>query len=378
MENESDNKKVKKEIKELKEYAKTYSWNDIKTGNWFSKFLTYALKQYAKKVNAEYFNKKYPDLPKDAIIERRIELAKKYTAIEGIINSGVYSFAIITTIGTRGGSSSITIPAAAVSFLADLMYTTKLQIQLAYDLSVLYKQEINIEDPEDLYDLIRIAFGVKAGEILREGASRAAPEATRQMIKSVIKGKVLNWLQKLPILGKYLLQRNIIKFSIPIVTIPLCTAVNYFSTNQIAKFAKKIYRDRASINEESYRILEITIDRELLLNTIWMVIISDKKVSAEESWFLKKVTELIKEEEGGYEILKKFTKIINLDENKVIDNIKNLNPAIKKQLYDVVCYTAAINHKINKEKIKTLKIIAKTCNIEYSMEKINFLIKKGK
>ena len=160
---ESMKAEVSKELDELKDHAKQYSVDEIKSGAWFVKLLNYALETYAKRVNADYFREKYPHLPADAVIDRRIALARRYASVEGALSAGVYSLAVAATIGTQGGASPVTIPAAALSFVADLFYTTRLQLHLAYDISVLYGKPVDLEDPEDLYDLVRVAFGVKVG-----------------------------------------------------------------------------------------------------------------------------------------------------------------------------------------------------------------------
>ncbi len=69
-------------------------------------------------------------------------------------------------------------------------------------------------------------------------------------MKNIAKGSVLAWLKALPVVGKHLLQRNIIKFSIPAIYIPFSIVINYYSTGKIGNTAKQIYRDRAVIEEK--------------------------------------------------------------------------------------------------------------------------------
>ena len=79
-------------------------------------------------------------------------------------------------------------PAAFATIVVDLFYTTRLQLRLAYDLSVLYEKPVNMDDPEDLYSFLRVAFGVKAHEVLRGAVAKVAPEAVRQGVKAIFTG----------------------------------------------------------------------------------------------------------------------------------------------------------------------------------------------
>ena len=152
------------ELNQAQEFAKSTSLEDIKSGEWFAKLLHLALKKYREKVNAAYFQEKYPGLPPDAIVDRRIDLAQKYAALEGGSTAAAYTAAVAATIGSHGGASPLTIPAALTAFAVDLGYTSLLQLRLAYDISLIYGKPLDYEDPEDLYDLLVLAFGIKAGE----------------------------------------------------------------------------------------------------------------------------------------------------------------------------------------------------------------------
>lgn len=114
----------------------------------------------------------------------------------------------------------VTLPAAATTFMADLFFLSQLQLRVVHDLSVLYRQPGDLDDPEDLLALIRIAFGIKAGERLQNAVLKLAPEATRFVIKRGVTGATLQTLKALPVVGRYLLQRNIIKMAIPGVAVP--------------------------------------------------------------------------------------------------------------------------------------------------------------
>ena len=91
----NDENYVKTEVEQLKEIANEYKVEDIKSGKWFENFLFYALRSYIKNINWKFFQDKYPYLPVDAIVARRIALAQRYAMIEGGITASVYSLSLI-------------------------------------------------------------------------------------------------------------------------------------------------------------------------------------------------------------------------------------------------------------------------------------------
>ena len=190
-----------------------------------------------------------------------------------------------------GPAAPLVAPVALLSFTADLLYTTQLQFRLAFDMAVLYGAPIDPDDPEDLVDLLKVAFGVKAGELANEAISKLGPQAVKQGVKSIFKGAVLEWLKALPVVGKYLLQKNIMKFAIPLVNIPLSAGMNYWWTHAIAKRARGIYRDRATLNEEAAKLVEALDHHGSLLDpaTLWFITKADGKQAEGEAILLRSV-----------------------------------------------------------------------------------------
>lgn len=148
--NDADRKVVEHERAKLREFITGLSPDDIKSGGWFTKLSARALSSYTDKVTWQYFQEQYEGVPADAIVDQRIKMAARYAALEGGLSAGAYSVAIITTLGTLGGASPATLPAAAVTFMVDVAYIPQLQLRLAYDIAVLYRVPLDLSDPDDL------------------------------------------------------------------------------------------------------------------------------------------------------------------------------------------------------------------------------------
>jgi hypothetical protein len=246
---EEERAAVEHEREELKGLIKSLTGDDIKSGNWFSKLLSDALGVYTQKVGAAYFRERYKGVPADAVIDQRIKMAARCAAIEGGISASAYTAAIAATLGTVGGASPLTLPAAGVTLLIDVAYIARLQLHLAYDIAVLYRVPINVKDPDDLWNLIRIAFTIRGAQAVSEGVTKVVPALVRPLVKAFSSNGVLTTASGLPVVGKFLLQRNVIKIGIPLVGVPLSVAISYYSTVIAGKHARTVVRNDARVEE---------------------------------------------------------------------------------------------------------------------------------
>jgi hypothetical protein len=355
-----------RELDVLKEEAKGYSIRDLQGGGWFTRILQHALKSYAEQVDAAYFERKYPGLNRDAIVDRRVDLAQRYASLAGGMSASAYSAAVVMTLGTKGGASPITLPAALVAFTADLLFISRLQLQLAYDLSVLYGQPIDLDDPEDLLSLVKVAFGVKAGQELQNAATKLAPEAVRVGVKKVVAGSALQTLRALPVVGRYLLQRNIIKMAIPGVAVPLSAGLNYFTTGQIARVARGIFRTRAVIDEAAPRLATgVEEDQRLFLEVVWLVLRADRKTSAEEAWLLNALAGELALGDGGDEAVASFRDLVELNQDDVLARLSATPEDFKLRAYQAACVAAAVDGDFGRKEKRLLERVATTCGVEY-------------
>jgi hypothetical protein len=76
------------ELNKLREFARGLRLDEVRQGTWFSRLLKYSLDQYVREVDAAYFQRKYPGVPADAVVQARIQLAARYASIEGGLSAG--------------------------------------------------------------------------------------------------------------------------------------------------------------------------------------------------------------------------------------------------------------------------------------------------
>ena len=372
---DADKGAVKRELNRVEGFLRELSLNDLRQGDWFAKLLTFSLGKYVREVDAAYFTAKYPGLPADAVVQARIQMAARYAGVEGGLSAGAYTGAVVATIGSGGGASPLTLPAAGASFAVDLVYTSQLQLRLAYDIAVLYRVPLDLDDPEDLWKLIRVAFAIRGSEAGQVAMAKGVPVLVRPLVKKVFTGGTLTAAKSLPVVGKYLLQRNVIKFSIPLIGIPLSVAVNYWSTRMIGTQATKIFRDEASIVEAARRMTARTEHHEALLWVLWLIIKADGPVHENERLLLHHVTTILADLDSELPALEDLRSTVDLDHDRVW-RLVTAAPGDRKALYDAGVVAAAVDGKIDDRELVELQKLAVHCGTTFDTAAIKRAAKR--
>src|SRR5690606_16647750 len=99
----------------------------------------------------------------------------------------------------------------------------------------------------------------------------------------------------LPIVGKYLLQRNVIKIGIPLVGIPLSVLVNRYSTLITGRHARAVFRNEARVIEVARNLTARSQHPQLLLWVTWLVIMADGKISGDEALLIRHLVRQVRE-----------------------------------------------------------------------------------
>ncbi|MEU0850663.1 MULTISPECIES: hypothetical protein [Streptomyces] len=295
-EDEADRKVVEQERAELKEFVKGLSADDIKSGNWFTKLSAHAMSSYTEKVDWQYFQDRYAGVPADAIVDQRTKMAARYAALEGGLSAGAYTATVAATIGSLGGASPATVPAAVATMMIDVAFVTRLQLRLAYDIAVLFRVPLNLSDPDDLWKLIRVAFTIKSGEAVREGVAKAVPAIVRPVIKRFYSGEVLTAAKALPVVGKHLLQKNVIKIGIPLVGVPLAVMLNRYTTLLAGRHAQAVFRNEARVIELAERLSKESRHPQLMLWVAWLVIRANRKIADDEALLMRHLVRLARDQ----------------------------------------------------------------------------------
>lgn len=354
-----DQQVVEQERAKLRQFVETLSGEDIKSGGWFTKLLAHALKSYTEQVNWEYFQERYEGVPADAIVDQRIKMASRYAALEGGLSASAYTAAIVATLGSLGGASPATVPAAVVTVMVDVTFITQLQLRLAYDIAVLYRVPLDASDPEDLWKLIRVAFTIKSGEFLREGVIKVVPPFLRQLIKRFYSGSVLAAAKGLPFVGKYLLQRTVIKVGIPLLGIPLAVLMNRYTTLVAGRHARAVFRNEARVMELADGLSEKSQHPELMLWVAWFIITVDGQIADDEALLMRHLVRPVREDHRVVD--GKLSQLIEVDADEIWKRI-DAEPGDMDDILDAAYRVATVDGAVNSHEREAISELRARCS----------------
>uniref|UniRef100_A0AAU1LRG5 TerD family protein n=1 Tax=Streptomyces sp. NBC_00148 TaxID=2903626 RepID=A0AAU1LRG5_9ACTN len=340
----ADREFVEHERSEMRDFVKGLSPDDIKSGGWFTKLSAQALSSYTDKVDWKYFQERYEGVPADVIVDQRIKMASRYAALEGGLSAGAYSAAVAATIGSLGGASAATVPAAVATMMVDVAFITRLQLRLAYDIAVLYRVPLDLSDPDDMWKLIRVAFTIKSGEAVRGGVTKAVPAMVRPVVKRFYSGTVLNAARGLPVVGKYLLQRNVIKIGIPVVGVPLAVVLNRYTTLLAGRHAQAVFRNEARVIEIAERLTGRSRHPQLMLWVAWLVILADGKTTDDEALLIRHLVRLVRDQHQVVD--RQLAHLVDIDHAEVWRRV-DAEPGDLSDLLDVAEQVAAVDGDVN-------------------------------
>ncbi|MGW5464398.1 hypothetical protein [Streptomyces sp. NPDC003996] len=356
----ADRKVVEQEQAQIKDFVKGLSADDIKSGNWFTKLAAHAMNSYTEKVDWQYFQDRYAGVPADAIVDQRIKMASRYAALEGGLSAGAYTATVAATIGSLGGASPATVPAAVATMMVDVAFLTQLQLRLAYDISVLYRVPLDVHDPEDLWKLIRVAFTIKSGEAAREGVAKAVPALVRPLVKRFYSGSVLTAGKALPVVGKSLLQRNVIKIGIPLVGVPLAVLLNRYTTLLAGRHARAVFRNEARVIEIAEGISERSRHPQLMLWVAWLVLRANAKtkIADDEALLMRHLVRLVRER---HEVVdEKLANVVDIDPAEVWKRV-NAEPGDLSDVLDAAERVATVDGDVNSREKAILAELRERC-----------------
>lgn len=367
-----EQQRARGELDELRGLAKKVSAKEARDGSWFTPFLFRVMKGHASEVTPETLAARYPGWTAEAILEARVERAKRWAAVAGGASGVAMTGLVTATVGTAGLAGIAALPAAAAAFLGETMFQAKLQLHLAYDVAMLCSHPVDLEDPDALEELLRAAFGVKAGEAFDQGLAKSGVTRTaRRKLRELAEDPAAVTTKALPSVGKFLLKRNIVKFCIPFANIPITAAMNYMAIGNAAEAARAIYDDKARLHRTAQSLVtDATQDAELLLQLMVLVARADGDVEPEEAWLLEEVCGALSDRSGADEAQRLREHALSLQEPALLEALGSLPPPRRAIIYEAAVEAALADHVLRPGEATLLERIAASCEIPYDEESL--------
>lgn len=234
---------------------------DIRSGDWFVRILQQVVRAYDRNARAEYFQRKYVGLPPDDIADKLISVVTRTAAITGGVAGVAATGAQIGALATGGLATAL----LGTSIGGEMVYLTSMQMRLVLDLAVVYGIELDPDDPEDVLLVFGYALGVSPTGVVGKFAQQAAGHATKHAVKKYLSKGVLQSVKNMGAkVGVKILQKTIIKYTVPAASAVVGSSFNYLSTKSIGKIARTHFAQRGAADGELRALLSRSHGHDLV------------------------------------------------------------------------------------------------------------------
>jgi RNA polymerase subunit RPABC4/transcription elongation factor Spt4/tellurite resistance protein len=333
--NEVTEAEVSSELEEAKDFAKTLNIDDVKSGQWFIALLQKVVQSYDRNARAEYFQQKYPGLPPDEIADILTSVTVRYATIAGAVTGAAATANQIAALSSAG----MTIAVMAGAIGAEMVYLASIQMRLVLDLSVVYDLHLDPDDPEDILMVFGYASGVAPTEMLGKGLQVAARGGTQYAVKKYISKGTLKAIQDFgKRIGIKILQKSILKYTVPVVSAVVGSSYNYVATKSLGGIAKNHLKNRGNVTEELRQLVsrQNTYDIAFPAAAMYMAQIDDEFSTKEKEFYRAILSRMSFEEHTQAE----FSKLMASEGNIVEAIVQIEDDEIRQSLVEVLVLMA--------------------------------------
>ena len=323
----------------------------------------------------------YTGLPKDALCNILIKRAKRKTTSEGVCNGAAITACEVTIPTTGGGSTAPAIAAVIACVLADVSYTTTIQMKLITDITQLYECPFSKENEDDVWFIFKCALGIKGTEKVGGYVRFIFTETARKQFRKLLRTGIRRALQKRLTkiagkrIGRYLGEKYVLRL-VPIVNMFMGGYFNHRVTKSVGKWTKV----KAKVRSSTFKQIDLlngldSKEKCWVLPLIFTVGTSDDKLT-------DNILSLYVQSQERLNLNEEQIKIVEevVNEEQIDDKIKSIlsdiqNEEVKSALLDIAVTSAAVNINPTKKQIAYLTEVANWLGLEYEKKMLENKVK---
>ena len=204
-----------------------------------------------------------------------------------------------------------------------------------------------------------------------EALAQRAPLLVRPVLLNIVTSDTSVAPKSLPAMGRFLLQRHLLKFAIPGLGLPLSIAVNPWLATVTGNQASVLFRREARILETARRITGQAVNHSELLWVLWLIVKADGVVHDNERLLLKHVAALVGDLNSELSALAGLDLALDFDHNHW-DSPRLCQPR-QGRLYQAGVAAAAVDGSIDVNELSRLKKIAAHCSVPFDANAVRKL-----
>jgi RNA polymerase subunit RPABC4/transcription elongation factor Spt4/tellurite resistance protein len=362
---ESPESDVTSGLEEATAFAKTLNIDDVKSGQWFLALLQRVVQSYDRNARAEYFQQKYPGLEPDEIADILTSVTVRYATIAGGVTGAAATANMIAALSSMGMTAALMVTAIG----AEMFYLARIQMRLVLDLSVVYDLQLDPDDPEDILMVFGYAMGVAPTEMLGTALVKAAAGGTKYAVKKYISKGTLKAIQDVARrLGFKILQRTILKYTVPVAATAIGSSYNYVTTKSVGRIAKIHLKKRGKVTDE-LRVLvsrQNTYDIAFPAAVMYMAQVDGQYSTKEKEFYRALLSRMSFDEHTEAE----FRKLVDTEDN-LLEALAAIEDAeIRESLVEALILMAVYDGELGEEESRFLVTTAQHLNVPLDLDDV--------
>jgi len=242
---------IKKQLKNAKnEITELGGLSAFKSGEWLFPLIQKSIRNYWERADVDYFKRKYLSQDENFLAKKITKVAARNVALIGAVAGAVVStdeIVALLTVGEGGIGIPANVAIALTAIASEALLLVRFQLKLVVNLGKLYGAPLDPDDPEDILTILAFAVGGSVAEVAGKFGMKVGGHLAKKAVKGYISKEVLEALKRIGAkIGVKILQRSIMKYTVPVVSIGIGTGWNYFSTRTVGEIAKKHFLQRRS------------------------------------------------------------------------------------------------------------------------------------
>ncbi|KOV92727.1 hypothetical protein ADK65_34265 [Streptomyces sp. NRRL B-1140] len=179
------------------------------------------------------------------------------------------------------------------------------------------------------------------------------------MVKRFYSKSVLAAGKALPVVGKHLLQRNVIKIGIPLIGVPLAVLLNRYTTLLAGRHARAVFRNEARVIELAEGMSGSSRHPQLMLWVAWLVIRANSKIADDEALLMRHLVRLVRER---HEVVdERLAHVVDIDPAEVWKRV-DAEPGDLSDVLDAAERVATVDGDVDSHEKAVLAMLRERCH----------------
>lgn len=337
---------------------------------WVQRFIYGEVGQRAKTRGPAYWDDLFPGLLPEDRADRRIDRMITRATVAGVVAAAGATAAELISISTDGAAVPVAIPLGLASLGAEMLYTTALQIDLAFDLASIYRVPFAGNDVGEIATLLAMGLGV---ELVREPSRHDKPTIQPGATKRL---RVLRQMRRRDFaadLGQTLLAHSVLRNAVPIAGVVVSAVYSQVALRRFARGAHEAIRERAALVRacRDVRLGEPRAAR-CILDGAWLLATADGELEHAEALALAtlidtlEVPERIAVQEASF----------SDDEEAWFEDLRGLAPDARDVLVDVLSLVAASDGPLTTPESRFLRRLGKSLDRDVDPRAVDRILER--